>query len=78
MPRTGGYESTVHCHGRILHKTRPLGAVIRNMFNFSRFAPSEFYLVAQLVEDARCFSLSFSDLDNATRLINQLMNCTKE
>ena len=59
-------------------KLDPLGAVIRNMFNFSRFAPSEFYLVAQLVEDARCFSLSFSDLDNATRLINQLMNCTKE
>ena len=56
----------------------PLGAVIWNMFNFSRFGPSAFYLVAQLVEDVRCFSLSFSDLDNATRLINELMNCAKE
>ena len=58
-------------------KLDPLG-VIWNMFNSSRFAPSGFYLVAQLVEDARCFSLSFSDLDNATRLINELMNCAKK
>ena len=48
------------------------------MSNSSRFAPSGFYLVAQLVEDARCFSLGFSDLDNATRLINELMNCAKK
>ena len=52
--------------------------LIENSINFMQLGPGGFRFLTQLVEEAQCFSLRFNDLDNATQLINQLINCSKE
>ena len=46
--------------------------LLQNSVNFRRFGSIGFDLLAEMVEEAECFSLSFNDLDMATTLINGL------
>ena len=46
--------------------------LIDNSVNFSQFGKHGLHLLAALVEDAQCFSLTSNDLEETTALINEL------
>ena len=46
--------------------------LLQNSVNFRRFGSIGFDLLAEMVKEAECLSLSFNDLDQATKLINGL------
>ena len=46
--------------------------LLQNSVNFRRLGSIGFDLLAEMVKEAECLSLSFNDLDQATKLINGL------